>query len=85
MDSSVNSEKNQLLDPVESAGADTAAVTPDTSEEVPAAPASEETVHTAPESAPMPEIPVISPAPHIRTTNTTRSVMLDVLIALLPA
>ena len=38
-----------------------------------------------PVSAPMPEIPVISPAPHFRTSRTTRSVMLDVLIALLPA
>ncbi len=30
-------------------------------------------------------IPIISPAPHIRTTDTTRSVMIDVVIALLPA
>ncbi len=29
--------------------------------------------------------PIISPAPHIRTADTTRSVMFDVVIALLPA
>lgn len=83
MDFSANSERNEQFAPVESADTNTAATTPDTSEELPAAP--DENIHTTPESAPMPEIPVISPAPHIRTPNTTRSVMLDVLIALLPA
>ncbi len=85
MDPSVNSDKNEQLAPVESAATDTAAVTPDTPQEVPAEAAPEETVHTKPESAAMPKIPIISPAPHIRTPNTTRSVMLDVLIALCPA
>jgi len=60
----------------------------------PKAPADNASVHTkdapAPEKkkkepADFPKIPVISPAPHLRTTDTTRSVMLDVLIALLPA
>lgn len=30
-------------------------------------------------------LPIISPAPHLRTSETTRTVMLDVVIALLPA
>ncbi len=55
--------------------ADTPAEPADAAPEVPA----------TPESAPMPEIPVISPAPHFRTSNTTRSVMMDVILALLPA
>ena len=82
MDFSVNSEKNEQLDAVGTADTDTAAVPADTPEEA-AAPEAE--APAKPESAPMPEVPVISPAPHIRTTNTTRCVMLDVLIALLPA
>ncbi len=30
-------------------------------------------------------IPIISPAPHLRTSDTTRTVMLDVILALIPA
>ncbi len=42
----------------------------------------------APDAAGKPGFPerlVISPAPHIRTADTTRSLMIDVVIALLPA
>ena len=33
----------------------------------------------------MPELLTVSPSPHIKTSDSTRSVMIDVLIALLPA
>lgn len=39
----------------------------------------------APDAPQMPDKFIISPAPHIRTPDTTRSLMLDVVIALLPA
>lgn len=33
----------------------------------------------------MPELMTVTPSPHIRTTDTTRTIMLDVCIALIPA
>jgi len=91
MDSSVNKENNgipaETAEPVDN--------TAPAGEEA-AAPAAEEPADTPADTkkvkekktkkpVTMPERPIISPAPHMRTTDTTRAVMIDVVIALLPA
>jgi len=55
--------------------------------ETPAADAPAETA-AAPDSAPKADYPqyiTVAPSPHLRAHDTTRSIMLDVVIALLPA
>ncbi len=74
-------EKNAALENPETAGA---ADTPETvvPESDPAADAKARTDALLAEGT---YIPIISPAPHLRAHDTTRTVMLDVILALLPA
>ncbi len=91
MDSSVNKENTAIpaeapetADNTVSAEEETASPAADEQADASAAKSTKKEKKTK-KTITMPEHPIISPAPHMRTAETTRSVMIDVVIALLPA